>query len=518
MSQSSSVSSSPSTQSSVLPGWAAAADATAVALLVVAAIVAEWGGFRVWIDGTRVALTSPYRVIAASGLLLAVRHLIVRHPAIHVDFPQRLRRAMRTASARAALVAVVGTRPAILFVAYFALASFGYVHEQPPVRFSEDELVNLQGRWDASWYMDIATQGYRFHAGDPAAQQNIVFFPAFPLALRVVGRLFGGSVAAHLYGGTALTIVAFFFALVYLYRLSRDLLDNEDAASGAVWLIAAYPFALFFGAVYTESLFLLGSVAVFYHARRGEFAKTAAWGLLVGLTRPNGCFLSIPLVLVTAAPWLPRWLHAPWRRARLPRAGTEPSTGRTDDRMSTSHDAAPARAMTERFSVGRFVAAVASAATPGIGVLLYCAFIWRLTGDPLAWAEGHSAWGRDYVGLWPLVKTWYGFFHESGAYVVTRVLPYDTLNALGALFVLGWAVPVWRRLGLPYFIVILVNMLPPLAAGGFLSAGRLSAVMFPVFVCMAAVVPSRQRPAWTTSFMAVQAFNAAVFYTWRELF
>ena len=36
-----------------------------------------------------------------------------------------------------------------------------------------------------------------------------------------------------------------------------------------------------------------------------------------------------------------------------------------------------------------------SAAAPGIGVLLYSAFIWNLTGDPLAWAEGHAAWGRQ---------------------------------------------------------------------------------------------------------------------------
>ena len=89
---------------------------------------------------------------------------------------------------------------------------------------------------------------------------------------------------------------------------------------------------------------------------------------------------------------------------------------------------------------------------------------------------------------------------------------------LGALFVLAWAIPVWRKLGLPYVIVILVNMLPPLAAGGFLSAGRLSAVMFPVSICLASAVPARQRPAWTGSFMAIQALNAAFFYTWRELF
>ena len=56
--------------------------------------------------------------------------------------------------------------------------------------------------------------------------------------------------------------------------------------------MAAYPFAVFFSAPYTEALFVLGAVAAFYHFRRAEWLQAAAWGLLVGLTRPNGCFLS----------------------------------------------------------------------------------------------------------------------------------------------------------------------------------------------------------------------------------
>ncbi|MFN7982891.1 MAG: mannosyltransferase family protein [Vicinamibacterales bacterium] len=488
---------STSSSSAVVPAWVTTADSIVVALLLVAVIVAEWGGFRTAFWSVRVAVTSPWRVLAVALVALGIRHALFRQPAIHQSFPTGLRRALSTASARASLIAVLGTRPAILFVAFFALQAFGYFHEQPPVRFSEDEVINLQGRWDASWYMDIATQGYRFHADDPTAQQNVVFFPAFPMALRMVGRLFGGSVAAHLFGGTALNIVIFFFALVYLYRLTRDLVGDEGSAASAAMLTATYPFAFFFSAIYTESTFLLCAVAVFYHARRGEFAKSSVWGLIVGLTRPNGCFLSIPLLLVTAAPWLPRWLHAPW--------------GSVD--RSSGSEVSPAPR-----TLGRLAAAFATAAAPGIGVLLYCAFVWQLTGNPIAWAEGQGAWGRQYVGLWSLVKTWYGFFQESGVYVVTHVLPFDTLNGLGALFVLGWAIPVWRRLGLPYMIVILVNMLPPLAAGGFLSAGRLSSVMFPVFICMAAVIPARQRPAWSSTFMAIQALNTAFFYTWHELF
>src|SRR4030095_653837 len=93
-----------------------------------------------------------------------------------------------------------------------------------------------------------------------------------------------------------------------------------------------------------------------------------------------------------------------------------------------------------------------SAAAPGIGVLIYSAFVWNLTGDPLAWAEGHAAWGRQYSGLWPLLVKYYGYFVESGAYVVSLTLPFDLLNGLGALFVIVTAVPVWRRFGLPYAV------------------------------------------------------------------
>jgi hypothetical protein len=43
-------------------------------------------------------------------------------------------------------------------------------------------------------------------------------------------------------------------------------------------------------------------------------------------------------------------------------------------------------------------------------------------------------------------------------------------------------------------------------------------VLFPAFVWLASVVPASQRSGWIASFAAVQAFNAALFYTWRPLF
>jgi hypothetical protein len=115
-----------------------------------------------------------------------------------------------------------------------------------------------------------------------------------------------------------------------------------------------------------------------------------------------------------------------------------------------------------------------------------------------------SSWGHDLARL--------------GLYEVASVVPLDVLNALGALFVLVLVVPVWRSYGVPYALVILLNLLPPLAAGGFLSAGRFSAVLFPAFIWLASRIPAAHRGAWLATFMAVQGLNASLFYTWHELF
>src|SRR4029077_17995170 len=86
----------------------------------------------------------------------------------------------------------------------------------------------------------------------------------------------------------------FFGALIYLFNLARDMLDDDHAVA-ALWLLAAYPFALFYSAYYTESLYLLGVAGAFLHFTRRQYWIAALWGLLVGLTRPNGFFLCVPL-------------------------------------------------------------------------------------------------------------------------------------------------------------------------------------------------------------------------------
>ena len=307
-------------------------------------------------------------------VLGVLRHLAAPQAPIYRDLPARLAAAWRTPAVQAAASAVLGTRLAILFVGYLAIFTLGYREGGAPWKLFENEFLNLQVRWDTGWYFGIANEGYKYVANRPLDQQNIVFFPAFPLAMRVVSRLLGGSTSAYMLGGTLVAIGAFFCALIYLHRLACDMLGDDDRASYSLWLIATFPFALFYGAIYTESLYLLGAVGAFYHFRRRELWQAGAWGLLVGLTRPNGCLLSVPLAILALAAWIPKPLAGgsrrcealpPWRRqARL--SGLAP--------------------------------ALAAAAMPGVGMLLYSAFIWRLTGNPLAVGRRSSRLGQAIPG------------------------------------------------------------------------------------------------------------------------
>lgn len=454
-----------------VPVWVRTLDALSLLLAFAAAIVAVSGGFRAHLGSLRIAVTSPVPLLAWSLGIAVVRHVAAPQQPLYREFPQRLAEWSRLPAIRTAASAVLGTRVVMFIVGYLAVFMFGFANGRAPLRHFNNELLNLPVRWDAGWYLQIVTDGYKYAPGDPSVQQNIVFFPAYPMLVRVVGRLFGGDMIGYVAAGTIISIASFFGALVYLYAFARDRY-GDDVASGSIWLLAAYPFAIFFGALYTESLFLLGTLGALYHFSRQEFGRAACWGLLVGLTRLNGSLLALPLALLAIASSSPR-LKVP---------------------------------------------ALAAAAAPIAGLVIYALFIWNLTGNPLAFASGQMAWGRTYTGLGALVSQQYSILASAGLSGYVGTPGYDALNAIGALFAVATIWPVARRLGMAYGLFMVINILPALANGGLLSVGRFSSVLFPAFIWLATIVPSSHRAAWIATFAAVQAFGAALFYTWRPLF
>ncbi len=51
--------------------------------------------------------------------------------------------------------------------------------------------------------------------------------------------------------------------------------------------------------------------------------------------------------------------------------------------------------------------------------------------------------------------------------------------------------------------------------GGWLSIGRVTVGLFPIFLWLADVVPVRHRTPWLMAFAVLQGLAAALFYTWR---
>ena len=168
----------------------------------------------------------------------------------------------------------VVTRILVYAIGLYAVFAVGY-SVKPPFLVADTEIWNLQARFDAGWYLGITRDGYRF---DPNyhQQQNVAFFPAYPWLLRLGGPIFGRSARDVMTAGTVLSVIAFSLALIRLYRLVNEMPAGDHrptAARAAVILLAAYPFAVFYGAVYTESLFLLCAVSAFLYAERGRWGR-----------------------------------------------------------------------------------------------------------------------------------------------------------------------------------------------------------------------------------------------------
>jgi hypothetical protein len=383
------------------------------------------------------------------------------------------RRRFAWSAGSVALSALVFTRLPVLAAGLAAVTIFG---TQPaPVadalwRVAPQEWANLLARWDTFYYHSIAVTGYAW-GPNVFRHDNVVFFPLYPLLMRWGGALTGGHPLA---AGLVISLVAFTGAIAVLYELAV-LEVGPELARRAVLLLVTFPYALFFSTVYTESLFLLLSLGAFYAMRRGRLTLTALCGLAVGLTRPNGFWMWLPLAILA------------W-------TGNPPARG-------------------EPTLSSRRVLALAAACAPLIGVALYSLYLHVRFDDALAWVHGQRAWGLPLLGQasapdptplpgqhigWEEVVTWTG-----------NVIAFGT----AALAIR----PISRRFGAAYAIWIAVNIFPPVAAHLFLSLGRFTSVLFPMFFWLAVSIPPRRVIPIAVAFAAGQIVFAAWFFLWMPV-
>lgn len=452
--------------------WVDLLDVLCLLLLILSLCVLLFGGHREEFGTLRFSLRSWPRLLGMAMVVTVVRHLFFRRLSLWSRVRTTAGGVTRSAAVRAAWLPFIATRPAVLAAGYFAVVTIGFIPSMVSFRISNNELVNLAARWDAQWYLAIARDGYSWN-GDASAMQTAVFFPVLPLAMHL-GAFFAGGQLVN--GGLLVSLLAFFAALIYLYKLTEPL-AGESAARGAAWLIAAYPFAVYFSAPYTESIYLLGSVAMFYHLSRGQWRVAAGWGLLIGLARPNGFMLAAPMGLLL--------LERSYRRRAL------------------------------------LAGEVAAVFAPVIGVAIFATYLYLRVGDPLAWMKGQAAWGRGYGGFLATVggvTELTGDMLRYGLYRYSSTQPFTFLHTCATVLALISIWPTFRRFGAPLALFTAASILPALVSGGTMSAGRMTSVLFPMFMWAGAVVPPRALPAVVAACCVMQGLIAALFFSWRPIY
>jgi hypothetical protein len=252
------------------------------------------------------------------------------------------------------------------------------------------------------------------------------------------------------------------------------MLTDSEVAADAAWLLSCYPFAYFFGAAYSESLFLLTMCGLFLSVHRQEFGRAAFWGGVAGLTRPNGWLLCLPAAILAISP--------------------------------------PPR------DVGQWLRRGAAVAAPALGALLFTLYLQLRFGDGLAWVKGQAAWGRTFRGLHLFVADRILYLRDLGLPGALIEQPIDILNSAAALLALALAIPIGRRIGLAYGLLAIVLVLPPVLMGGATSMGRMTAIVFPMFIWLAAALSAERRKALMIVFATIQGLAATLLYTYRTLY
>jgi hypothetical protein len=325
---------------------------------------------------------------------------------------------------REVLLDFLVSRTAIIVIAELAAVIIGQrsgVH----VEESRHLLLAVWGRWDAVHYLTIATQGY--------SGTNMAFFPLYPILI----WMFGGLLANHLIAGILISNACFFFGLLFLYKLLEHEYDRT-VARRAIFYVSIFPTAIYFSAVYTESLFFMLTVASFYYMRSQRWLMAGAIGFLAALTRAEGVLLVIPF----AIEWFSRFR-------------TDAARGYRD--------------------------ALAGLLIP-LGLACYMAYLWVLRADPLYFSHVQKYWGRHLSAPWVSIAN---SIHKILHPVNPQASANQTLELAFTALLLLVLLAGWRRLRLSYIAYMGLSILVPLSTSSLMSMPRFGLVLFPMFAILA---------------------------------
>ena len=370
-----------------------------------------------------------------------------------------------------------------------------------PFGLPADLLLAPAARWDATWFLGIAEQGY-------ADEAQSAFLPLYPLLVAALGVV-GVPLAV---AGVLVSLAALLIALTLLHRLVILELGGDGAAARAcVLAVAFFPAAFFLSAIYSEALFLALSLGTFLAARRGRWAWAGVVGALAAATRTVGVALVVPFVVLFL--WGPR--------ADVAAAGAPAGDAAGWRRLRPRHRPTPALA---------WVLAIP------LGLGLYLTFIAVVLGDPFAPFDAQAFWLRELslpfaavvdgaLAAWDGLRQLLSGTREPVIFTAAGGDPFDVAWKNLMLFAfLIWAtialVGALRTLPLAYGAYALAALALPLSSPvppqPLMSLPRFLAVLFPLQMWAALRAVRRGTLARDLAVSGgLLALLCALFATWR---
>ena len=322
----------------------------------------------------------------------------------------------------------------------------------------------LGSRWDTGFYVSIVEEGYILR---DVPLPNAAFFPLLPLLMKAVLPLAGDELIA----GILVSNLALLFAAILFYRLVQ-MEWGDKVADRAVWYLLIFPTAIFGSAIYSESLFLLTTIGAYYFAKRGKWDIAMLFAIFATLTR----FVGLIVVPLLALEW--------WRQWR--ENGENPPS----------------------------IWALRAPALAPLGTAGFMLYLWQKFGNPLAFMEASSAWGRtpqsplDTIGNLLVVPD--GGWMPAILAGHIHINDFMDLGFILAFILFGLILIGQRRWAEAAFVLLGVAI--PFSSGLLMSQRRYMWVLFPVFILLA----RWGRNSWvdrliTTLFLVGLALFSALF-------
>lgn len=278
--------------------------------------------------------------------------------------------------------------------------------------------------FDGVHYLRIAQDGYAY-------QYTQAFFPLYPILIKSLSNLTFGN---YLIAALLISNASFLLALITFYKLVKKNL-SEKIAFWSVLFLLSFPTSFYFGAVYTESIFLLAIILFFLSIENKNFLHAAVVAALASSLRVIGILLA-PIIFIA-----------------------------------------------QRTKTSAIYTCLGSS-----GLAIYAVYLWFKFNNPLYFLTAQSVWGqeRTTTNLVFLPQVFYRYFKiivsVSGTHLYSAI--FELTATILAIALLVKAINSVKK---EWLIFSMFAIVIPTLTGTLASMPRYILIAFPIYIALAQI-------------------------------